>query len=463
APPPPPPGRDWPQLGGAADHGGSIWRELQPPLVSQWTAAAGGHLLSAAPVIANGMVFVTATDLGSGRGGGVVAFDLATGGLRWRTATPLPVRGGPAIAGTTVVASQIDGTVLGLDIGSGAIRWRHELGIGVEPRGAAVFSSPVADGGDVIIGNQRRLASIDAATGGLLWLQDPVRRSEDFISLASLAVDDGVAVGVFNREIGGVFGWERLTGRLLWHAADSLSLSINSSPVVANGLVYFVNGATEVHARELHTGVLRWRTKLDPSGFDWAIATVGTPAIARGILVVPTLWNDLVAIDATSGLVRWRFTGQPGPLRTTHYRGRGEAGFAASPVITGDIVWAVDTSGRLTALSLESGNPVWGAELHGPVLAGLATSGDWLIIAAFDGTVRALRRMPAERRVVSATRCDQPAASGGCCQAGASDASPLAFVLVAGYARRSRRRRRTSSASARGASDTGDPCPALQA
>jgi outer membrane protein assembly factor BamB/predicted MPP superfamily phosphohydrolase len=458
--PPPPAGADWPQLGGAADHTGSIARELVPPLVPQWTASAGGHLLSAAPVIANGVVYVTASDLGTGGGGGVVAFDLATGGLRWRTATPLPVRGGPAVAGETVVASQIDGTVLGLDAASGAIRWRHELGIGVEPRGAAVFAAPVADGGDVLIGNQRRLAAIDAATGGLLWSQDPVRRSEDFTSLASLAVAEGVAVGVFNREIGGVFAWERLTGRLLWHHVDSLTLSINSSPVIANGLVYFVNGATEVFARELHTGTLRWHAKLDPSGFDWAIATVGTPAIARNILVIPTLWNELVGVDATSGLVRWRFAAQSGPLRTTHYRGRDEAGFAASPVITGDIVWAVDTSGRLTAHALETGNLVWGTELSAPVLAGLATSGDWLIVAAYDGTVRGLRRTPAERRVTVPARCDRPAAADGCCQAGAADGSPLGVALGVLYAWR-RRRRRRSSARAIGA--TAEPEPVLHA
>ncbi len=446
APPPPPaPGPGWPQLGGAADHAGAVTRELLPPLIPQWAASAGGHLLSAAPVIAHGVVYVTVADLGAGSGGGVVAFDLATGALRWRTATALPVRGGAAIVGDTIVASQIDGTVLGLDAASGAIRWRHELGIGVEPRGAAVFAAPVADGSDVLIGNQRRLAAIDAATGGVMWLQDPVRRSEDFNSLASLAVADGVAVGVFNRETGGVFAWERLTGRLLWHSGDNLSLSINSSPVIAEGLVYFVNGATEVYARELHTGVLRWRTKLDPSGYDWAIATVGTPAIARGVLVVPTLWNELVGIDATSGLVRWRLGARPGPLRTTHYRGGDEAGFSASPVITGDIVWAVDTSGRLTALALETGALLWKTDLDAPVLAGLATSGDWLVVAAYDGTVRGMRRAPAERRTVVAARCDQPAPATGCCQAGAAEGSPLAVMLVAAYARRRKRRRRTSS------------------
>ncbi len=453
--PPPPQGPDWPQVGGAATHAGSVARELPPPLSPQWTASAGGHLLSAAPVIANGAVYVTAADQANGDGGGVVAFDLATGALRWRTTTPLPVRGGPAVVGSIVVASQLDGTVLGLDATTGAIRWRQELGIGVEPRGAAVFAAPVAADGDVLIGNQRRLAAIDAASGGVLWLQDPVRASEDFNSLAALAVAEGVAVGVFNREVGGAFAWERATGRLLWNVTDQLAISVNSSPVIADGLVYFVNGATEVSARELHTGELRWSTQLDPTGFHWAVATVGTPAIARGILVIPTLWNELVAVDAASGLVRWRFAAQPGRLRTTHYRGRGEAGFAASPVITGDIVWAVDTSGRLTALALETGAVAWATDLHAPVLAGLATSGDWLVVAAYDGTVRALRRTTVERPPTPPGPCKQPRS--GCCQAGPADASPLGLALVVALYARRRRRRSRPSASASGASPPPEP------
>jgi len=456
--PPPPIGPGWPQVGGAADHAGAVARELPPPLSPQWTASAGGHLISAAPVIANGAVYVTVADQANGNRGGVVAFDLATGVPRWRTTTPLPVRGGPAVVGGVVVASQIDGTVLGLDAATGAIRWRHELGIGVEPRGAAVFAAPVADAGDVLIGNQRRLAAIDAASGGVQWMQDPVRASEDFNSLAAIAVAENVAVGVFNREIGGAFAWERVTGRLLWHVQDPLVVSVNSSPVIADGLVYFVNGATEVSARELHTGELRWSTQLDTTGFHWAIATVGTPAIARGILVIPTLWSELVAVDAASGLVRWRFAAQPGRLRTTHYRGRGEAGFAASPVITGDIVWAIDTSGRRTALALETGTVAWTTELHAPVLAGLATSGDWLVVAAYDGSVRALRRTSVERAPARPGSCKQPRS--GCCQAGAADASPLGFALIAIYTRwlrRRRRRRSRPSASASGARPAPEP------
>mgnify|MGYP006943417850 CR=1 FL=1 len=41
-------------------------------------------------------------------------------------------------------------------------------------------------------------------------------------------------------------------------------------------------------------GALRWQVKLDPAGFDWGNATVGAPAVAHNVIVVPTLYRDLV-------------------------------------------------------------------------------------------------------------------------------------------------------------------------
>ncbi len=454
---PPGPGAPWPQLGGNAAHTGAAAHELVPPIVTRWTTTVGGHVLNAAPAIANGAVYVTATDLGVGGTGGVIALDLATGAVRWRAAMALPVRGGPAVLGDTVIATQLDGTVLGLDASSGAVRWRHELGLGVAPRGATTFGSPIIDDGDVLIGNQRKLAAIDR--GRAMWTTDPVHDSEDFPSLASVASARGVAVGTFDRALGGVVAWDRATGSELWRFGGDLATAINASPVIGEDTVYLVNGLTEVIAVDLVTGDERWVTKVDPAGFDWGSATVATPALAHGVLVVPTLYRDLVALDATSGAVLWRFAGRPTPLRTTHYRGAGESGFEASPVITGDVVWAADTSGRLSALDLHTGAGLWHVDIGAPVLAGLAASGAWLVVASYDGTVRALVTTPGERAGAEPARCVVPE-PGGCCDARSSTHSPLLAALVAIYLR-ARRRRSTSSARAIGHTDPG--CDELHA
>jgi outer membrane protein assembly factor BamB/predicted phosphodiesterase len=438
---PPLPGPPWPQVGGDATHTGVTAHALAPPLVTRWTATVGGHVLTAAPVIAQGLVYVAVTDLADGNSGGVVALDLLTGAQRWRVATPVQVRGGVAVVGDTVVATQIDGVTLGLDATTGAQRWRYELPTESLPQ-VALFAPPAVDHGDVLVGHQRSLAALAGASGTPLWSDDPVPEGRDSQSAAAIAVGDGIVVGTFNRALGGLIAWDRTTGTRLWNRQDPDTIGINASPVIANETIFVVNAADKVTAYDLDGGV-RWRADLDDAGFEWGNATVGTPAHAHGVLVVPTLYRDLVALDALTGVELWRHAGTPSPLRATHYRGPRESGFAANPVVTGDIVWAVDTAGRLTALELRTGRMLWQTQLGVPVLAGLAVSGDWLVAASYDGSVRALVPTATERPApvpVSCTEPPTPLPSAGCCESSGSPASALVLALVVVVVARRRRR-----------------------
>ena len=424
---PPAAGADWPQVGGAADHAGAVARRIEPPIVERWAQTVGGHLLQAAPVIARGVVYASITDLGDGDSGGVIALELATGEIRWRTPTHVQVRGSPAVVGSTVVVARVDGTVIGLDVETGVERWRTDLGGGLAPQAAAVFASVAADGDDVLVGNQRAAGALAAADGVPRWLVDPVVDGRDSQSLAAIAVDGGVAVGTFNRAIGGVVAWERVTGAERWRVRSQM-IAINATPVIADGSVYVVNGRDQVIALDLMTGKSRWETALDTAGFDWGNATVGAPAYAAGLLLVPTLYRDVVALDASTGIERWRFAGTPSPIHTTHYRGTEKPGFEAAPVITGDIAWVVDTAGVLTALDLTTGKPRWHTALGVPVLGGIAVSGDWLVVASYDGTIHAF----------AATTPDASSAApaGGCCDARRSAPSSLVLVLLIAIAMR---------------------------
>jgi outer membrane protein assembly factor BamB/predicted phosphodiesterase len=446
-------GAAWAQVGGNAAHTGSTPHELAPPLATQWTTSVGGHVLQGSPVVDRDSVYLVTSDLGDGRGGSVVALELASGAVRWKTPSTLPIRGAPAVVGNIVIASQIDGTVLGLDASTGAVRWRYEL-LGVEPRGAATFGAPTADGSDVLVGNQRHVAAIDATTGAAMWARDPVRRHQDFHSMSAIAVGDGIAVGVFDRELGGVFAWDRVSAELLWHRDGPIVNSINASPVIADGVVYLVTGATEVLALDLLTGETRWEAKLDPLGFEWAIATLGTPALAHGILVVPTLGGDLFGLDIAAGRTLWRTRGAAGPLRAIHYRGAREGGIEASPVIAGSVVWTVDLAGRISALDLLTGAELWRHELRVPVLASPAVSGDWLVVASYDGTVRALTPTAMPRRALAEPTASCTVPEGGCCDA--SGAPGPALLVAVAYLRR-RRRRSSRKATPSGASPAAPP------
>lgn len=391
-----------------------------------WVTAVGGHLLSARPVIANHTVYVTVTDLADGDTGGVVALDLATGAIKWRTPTTIQVRGGVAVVGDVVVVPRIDGVILGLDAATGTERWSYTLRAGTAPEAAATFASVTADGPDVLIGHQRAFAVLDAADGHPRWRNDPVPEGENSQSLAAVAVGDGIVVGTFNRAFGGVLAWDRATGAPLWQLESDDTVAINATPVIADHTVFIVNAADQVTALDLATGAVRWRAPLDPTGFPWGNATIATPAYARGILIVPTLYRDVVALDAATGAELWRHAALPSPIRTTHYRGGGQAGYEASPVIASDLVWIADTSGELAALDLRTGAPKFRSSIGAPVLAGLALANDHLIVASFDGTVRSLP--PREPPFVTAPSCT--ATPSGC-----SSTTPdlLVAILVAAF------------------------------
>jgi len=428
-------GGDWPQLGGGADHQGHAAHEIAPPVAPRWVQTIGGLALQTAPVIADGIVYITAADLATGTSGGVVALELATGKQVWRRATPMQVRGAATVVHGSVVVAQVDGTLRAFDARTGDDRWTAELGTGLPPQAAAIFASVAADSGDVLVGNQNLFGAFAGDVGTPLWTTNPVHEGSDSQSFGAIAIADGIAVGVFNRAVGGVGAWDRATGAMLWRVNDHRTIAINSSPVIADGAVYVVDGSDNAWSVDLVTGAPRWAVRLDNAGFEWGNATVATPAIARGILVVPTLYRDVVALEAASGRELWRFAGVPSPLHATHYRGAREAGFEATPVITGDIVWVADTAGELSALELRTGTQLWHTSLQAPVLAGLAVSGDWLVAASYDGTVQALS--PGELPRHAAPTCLAPQ---GCCDAGGG--GPLSPLLGACVLWRLRRRRR---------------------
>jgi outer membrane protein assembly factor BamB len=61
-----------------------------------------------------------------------------------------------------------------------------------------------------------------------------------------------------------------------------------------------------------------------------------------------------------------------------------------SPAVTPDTVIAGDASGRVTALSVETGAERWATELGDEVSGSPAVAGDLLFVASVDGSLRAL-------------------------------------------------------------------------
>ncbi len=423
------PATPWAQVNGGPDHTNAVAGELVPPLVPRWTTALGGHVLQGAPVFASGLVIETAVDLGDDTTGAIVAVDVATGAVVWRV--PLHARGGPAIAGKVVVVAAIDGTVFGLDLDTGAQLWSVPLGDGIRAEAQHIMAAPTIADGVAYIGNEQDFEALDVTDGTPLWMADPLSLMPaayrdggdyDFASIGAVGVSGGYVVGSFSRN-SGLFAWNSATGSAAWGVFTNAGVTgdlsyttvgVNGSPVIVGDTIYVVDSSDAVSAFALADGTLRWTRKLDANGGEWGMVIASAPAISGHVIVVPTLYGKLVAVDTADGHTLWSHdAAAETPLRTTHYRGAHESGYEASPVIDNGVVWAVDTSGVLVALDLETGHETWKAELGAPALASPAISDGWLFVATFDGTLHAWS-LPYGAPVADPLETD----SGGCCDTG---------------------------------------------
>jgi outer membrane protein assembly factor BamB len=391
-----PPSGAWPQLGGGPGRRGDAGHPLPARLRPRWVHATGGHLIAGSPVIAGGVVVVATADLADDQRSAVVALDLATGAERWRFAPGAAVRNAVAAADGVVVAAADDGVVWGLDLGSGRVRWRTDLGAGVRPEHATTWMAPLVAGDTAWVGNQRRFAALEVATGRIRWQVDPVPDADKAATMSSPTLAGGRVLAIPNRIRSGLMAWDARTGAEAWQDFDVCSVSPGASPVAVGPYAYVVSGATERCAVEVATGDIGTFGQLDPGGFAWAYEVAATPAAAGGALVAVTTRGRAYAFDTHAERLRWsRAVGEPAPIHAAHYRAR-TASLAGSPVIAGPWVWMGTADGRVVALDLADGRERAALAVGAPVLSGLAVAGDTLVVASVDGTVRAFS--PAARR-----------------------------------------------------------------
>jgi outer membrane protein assembly factor BamB len=312
----------------------------------RWRFEAGAAVQSSAAVHA-GLVYF------GDRSNVLYALDRRTGRERWRVETGAdhPWEWGhegwdyftssPVIAGDLVIVGSGDGNVYGLDAATGTERWRVSTG-------GRVRSSPaIADGTAYVGSADGFLYAIDLESGDLRW-----RFETEGASFNSAE-----------------FGFDRKT--------------IQSSPAVAGGTVFFGSRDGKFYAVKASTGELAWR-------FDHSTPwVVSSPAIYQGVAIVGT--SDGLFLHATNietGGELWRFE-------------TGDRVFS-SPAVSGGIVYVGVHSGRLLALDAAAGVLSWELRFGGAVMSSPVVHEGLVYFGCDDGSVYAVRLEdgPAPRRAV---------------------------------------------------------------
>ena len=256
-------------------------------------------------------------------------------GVKWSFKTAGKVIASPAVQGDTLFVGSTGGMMYALDRGNGTEKWKFNAK-------ARIASSPAIAGGLVYFGAfDGNFYALDETAGDLKWKFKTA--GEHRFSAAHL------------------HGSQPATETM----PDPFDCYL-SSPVVANGVVYFGSGDGNVYALDAAGGALKWK-------FKTGDVVHASPAVADGVMFIGSWDSYFYALDAGSGALKWKFkTGEDPDIHN-------QQGIQSSAAIADGMVFFGCRDAHLYALDEQTGEKKWA----------YSTKGSWVIAspAVRDGKV----------------------------------------------------------------------------
>lgn len=390
--------------------------KLQGP-VAEGVASVGS--LTAAPVVANGVVYLQDEDAN------VYALALATGQLKWEYPVNDPETSGPGPDGVAVSGGAVYGTtstsVFALNAATGKVIWAdaHLLNSG---QGAFEIQPQVADG-RVYVASAYGLGpgggvlmALSAATGRQLWTFNSVLGTGSDVQSLGLGsggawetplvgTDGSVTFGIGNpyQSIGSAIespsrqlytdsevNLDGATGKLRWYyqavpndfedhdlQASPISTSIGGVPIIlTSGKMGYV------YALKARSGALLWKT---PVGADNGHDDDSRLLLSHGVSI------------------KFPYTALPGPLGGVLSNLATAEGsvyvatidlplvYTGPTSVTGDKAGGAAT-GEVEALSLATGKVEWDAKVPTMPFGAATVSNDLVFTTLYSGVLMALNR-----------------------------------------------------------------------
>jgi outer membrane protein assembly factor BamB len=235
------------------------------------------------------------------------------------------------------------------------IKWKF-------PTGDRIVSSPVCS--DKVLyfgGDDGNVYAVDAETGHQIWKG----ATAGPVSATPAVANGAVYVGSYD---GKFYALNAQTGAMKWKfatggerrfeakglhgmqpksqtMADPFDVFL-SSPVVANGAVYFGSGDGNLYALDASSGELPWK-------FKTGDVVHASPAFADGVLFFGSWDSYFYAVDAKTGKEKWRFHGGEDALI------HNQVGFQSSPAVVDGVVYTGCRDSNLYALDVATGKEKW--------------------------------------------------------------------------------------------------------
>ncbi|HZY05111.1 MAG TPA: PQQ-binding-like beta-propeller repeat protein [Anaeromyxobacteraceae bacterium] len=296
----------------------------------------------------------------------------------------------PVVTRDMIIFGSDEGGVYGY-YKDGTRRWTFN------PSLRQVFSAPAWDGANLVFfgATNQNVYAVQADTGQQVW----AFRTQDRVKGDPTFWQGLVIVGSYDRHL---YGLDARTGHPRWvfpqprprppppkgkarveepeqHVVDTGEFSY-SKPLVAGGVAYVGNLDGHLYAVDAATGLMRWRFRTGRGTEQGGIGITSSPAVSGGVLFFGSGDHQVYALAEGGVQVRWVFK-------------TGDA-VLASPRVADGVVYVGSADRYLYALDEKTGALKWKLQGNGPFVSSPAIHGRYLIQCggAGDGTIRLVDR-----------------------------------------------------------------------
>ena len=275
----------------------------------------------------------------------------------------------PAVAGDGVVyvATQQGKLKALVDDGTGVVSVKWIFPPGENNLGGAFNTPLVGEKLIYVAAVDGTLYAIDKETGTIGqngWTATLVQDSENQHLVSGPVIDANQRTILVGSDDNHLYAIDAETGAEKWKfmAGDK----IWTTPVIANGLVYFGSHDRNVYALELRTGNVNWQ-------FTTEGAIVARPLVWRDMVLIGSFDRKLYALDAKTGTEVWTFDGS-------------NNWFWAGAAASNNLVFAPSMDGHVYALD-RGGNLQWDYDVGSPLVADPVIVPRGLVVASREGDV----------------------------------------------------------------------------
>lgn len=365
-------------------------------LETAWHLRTGGAF-SSSPAIADGVVYA------GDNGGNLYALDLRSGKVRWHAKVSNPLMSAPILYGDLVIVGEGDenspqgsspshpirvgappSALLAYDRATGALRWRIPL------PGSGMPTPAIVDGVLVHHNGAGRVMGVDPQSGRILY-------DRNLHSIASMVAAMPAGNGRFATtgvDQNAVWMLAAKDGSVVWRSPLSpIASGIGDCPPATDGKRLYCNyvmpptssvavqterqAVVRGYAIDLQTGKRVWDVLLDkgmlPKRNEAAI-----PLVAGGTLYFgSSLDNCMHALDPQTGALKWKQRTR-GPVK-------------GGVVEVDSTIYFGDLGGYLWALDAKTGRVIGDKNLRTPFNVGSpVVAGQTLVIGSRGGTLSAI-------------------------------------------------------------------------